>query len=193
MSKSQPELIDGVRHIIGALDRSEQKALSDAIADVVAAAPYYVPTMPNSGKPLSVQMTNCGSLGWLTDKAGGYRYEPTHPETGDPWPPMPNRLLKLWDTYLPGAPPPEACLINWYKPDAKLGMHCDADEVDQVTPVLSISLGDDAWFRVGGLKRRDPSRRIRLSSGDVIILGDDAVDAMVGAARFTAENNHISR
>lgn len=161
----------GFGHLRELLDLQAQRALMDDVTRIVAAAPLYRPAMPRSGKPFSVRMSNCGPLGWVSDKDGGYRYQPTHPVTGDPWPPLPPSLLELW-TCLSGYPhPPQACLINHYEPGTKLGSHVDADEEERAAPVISISLGDDAIFHVGGLKRADPKARITLKSGDVVVLG----------------------
>jgi alkylated DNA repair protein (DNA oxidative demethylase) len=143
----------GVRHIPGHLDRDEQQGLLEDIRAVVVQAPLYRPEMPRSGKPFSVRMTNCGELGWVADKAG-YRYQDQHPVTGAPWPPIPQRLLKLWDD-LTGYPrPPQACLVNFYDTGARMGLHQDRDESDFSAPVLSISLGDACLFRIGGTERR---------------------------------------
>jgi alkylated DNA repair protein (DNA oxidative demethylase) len=112
-----------------------------ALREVMRAAPIYTPRMPKSGKPMSVRMTNCGTLGWVTDERG-YRYQPHHPDTGAAWPPIPDIVLAAWHT-LAGYPhPPEACLINVYGPDARMGLHQDRDEVDFAAPVVSLSLGD---------------------------------------------------
>ncbi|WP_114008176.1 alpha-ketoglutarate-dependent dioxygenase AlkB [Cohaesibacter intestini] len=150
-----------------------QKALLEDIRAIVAKAPLFTPTMPRWGKPLSVRMSNCGPLGWLSDKSG-YRYEPVHPVTGQPWPAIPDRLMQLWQD-LTGYPlPPEACLINYYRPDAKMGLHVDNDEEDFDAPILSVSLGDDARFRLGGRERKDPTQSFLLQSGDVLLLeGED--------------------
>ncbi|MEZ5774781.1 MAG: alpha-ketoglutarate-dependent dioxygenase AlkB [Hyphomicrobiaceae bacterium] len=164
-------MLDGFRHLPGHLDRPAQNALATAIREVIAKAPLYRPAMPRTGKPLSVEMTNCGPLGWVTDKAGGYRYQPHHPLTGRPWPPIPEQLLALWRELSGHGGPPEACLVNFYAGGARLGLHQDRDERDFAAPVLSVSLGDDAVFAVGGLKRSDPKERITLRSGDVVILG----------------------
>lgn len=153
------------------LDRDGQQRLLADIRAVVAEAPLFVPEMPRTGKPLSVRMTNCGSLGWLTDKQRGYRYQADHPETGKPWPPIPVALVELWQTVVAGAKQPEACLVNFYEPGARMGLHQDRDETDLETPVVSISLGDDCLFRIGGTARNDPTRSFRLSSGDVLVLG----------------------
>ena len=132
------------------LDRAAQGALLTEIRRIIAEAPLFTPTMPRSGKPMSVRMTNCGPLGWVTDKERGYRYQPTHPVTGKPWPKMPQVLLDLWNEVAGYPAPPEACLINYYAGAAKMGLHQDKDEEDFVAPVLSVSLGDTGIFRVGG-------------------------------------------
>lgn len=150
---------------------AEQIALLGDIREIVRHAPLYIPTMPRSGRPMSVRMTNAGALGWVTDKARGYRYQATHPETGAPWPAIPQRLLALWEK-LSGYPhPPEACLINYYDSTAKMGLHQDRDEDEFAAPVLSVSLGDTAIFRVGGTTRKGPARKLELISGDVVVLG----------------------
>ena len=154
----------------GFLDRAAQQRVLDAIRDVIEHAPLYVPTMPRTGRPMTVRMTNCGPLGWVTSKHEGYRYQTTHPETGQPWPAIPGEIIEIWEQVADYPASPEACLINWYAPDAKLGLHVDSDEDDFDAPVVSVSLGDQAWFRIGGLKRRDPTRRIKLSSGDVVVM-----------------------
>jgi len=136
-------------------------------------APLFTPTMPRSGKPMSVRMTNCGPLGWVTDKERGYRYQATHPVTGKPWPAMPEALLDLWREVAGYPAAPEACLVNYYSGDAKMGLHQDKDEEDFAAPVVSVSLGDSAIFRVGGLARKDPTQALELKSGDVVVLGGD--------------------
>ena len=133
-----------------ALDRKAQFALLAAIREVVAGAPLFTPTMPRSGTPMSVRMTNCGPLGWVTDKEGGYRYQAAHPETGKPWPAIPMMLLELWQNLAAYPAPPEACLVNYYAGNARMGLHQDRDEEDFAAPVLSVSLGDTGIFRVGG-------------------------------------------
>lgn len=164
-------LPEGVVLHSGFLDRDGQQRLLEDIRAVVAEAPLFVPEMPRTGKPLSVRMTNCGALGWLTDKERGYRYQAEHPVTGKPWPPIPSMLLDLWQTVVAGEKQPEACLVNFYEPGARMGLHQDRDETDLETPVVSISLGDDCLFRIGGTARNDPTRSFRLSSGDVLVLG----------------------
>jgi alkylated DNA repair protein (DNA oxidative demethylase) len=161
----------GVRHMPGYLSHAAQEEIVEAIRDVVRAAPLYTPAMPKSGKEMSVRMTNCGSLGWVTDKDHGYRYQPTHPVTGEPWPPIPDMLLALWRGVSDYPHPPEACLVNFYSETAKMGLHQDRDEADLAAPVVSISLGDACLFRVGQPSRDGPTVSFRLESGDVVVLG----------------------
>ena len=163
----------GLRIYPGYFDRAAQTELLDEIHNVLAAAPLFTPRMPKSGRPFSVRMSNCGSLGWSSDESG-YRYRSTHPETGHPWPPMPEPLIELWRNVAQYAGLPEACLINFYDGTAKMGLHQDRDEADFDAPVISISLGDDCLFRIGGQQRRNPTKSVRLRSGDVLVLGGDA-------------------
>jgi alkylated DNA repair protein (DNA oxidative demethylase) len=174
---------DGFSLVPGYLDGRRQQRLLDAVRAVIAAAPLYAPRMPVSGRPFSVRMTNCGPLGWVSDE-GGYRYQPAHPETGEPWPPMPEIALQAWRD-LAGYPhPPEACLVNYYAPGTRLGLHQDKDEADFCAPVVSLSLGDEAVFRVGGTKRKDPTRSMLLRSGDAVVLGGEARLAYHGIERI---------
>ena len=162
----------GFRLFPAALDEAAQSALLGEVLAATDEAPLFSPVTPG-GRPMSVRMTNLGPLGWTTD-AQGYRYEPRHPITGRPWPPIPPALLRLWDR-LTGAPaPPDACLVNVYDAGARMGLHQDRDEVDFAFPVLSVSLGDTAVFRLGGPRRGDPSRTLRLASGDVCLLSGRA-------------------
>lgn len=162
----------------------EQRAACDAIRAVAEDAPFYTPSMPRTGKPFSVQMTNCGPLGWVSDRDGGYRYQPTHPVTGRPWPPIPPMILAVWEAVAGYPHPPEACLVNYYAPGAKLGLHQDADERDFDAPVVSLSLGDDCRFRIGGTARGGPTRALRLTSGDVVVLGGASRLAFHGVDRI---------
>ena len=177
-------VLAGFRRLPAYLDPGRQQALIDAVLQVAAAAPFYKPSMPRTGKPFSVAMTNCGPLGWVSDKDGGYRYQPNHPVTGAPWPAMPASILALWTELAEFPAPPEACLINHYVAGTKLGSHVDADEAETAAPVISVSLGDDAVFHIGGLKRTDPKSRIRLRSGDIIVLGGRARLAYHGLDRI---------
>jgi alkylated DNA repair protein (DNA oxidative demethylase) len=165
------KLPNGVSHLPAYLDRARQQALVDIIRSIVADAPLFVPVMPGTGKPMSVRMTNCGPLGWVTDKERGYRYQSTHPVTGKPWPDMPAELLEIWNDVSGCDKPPQACLINFYSDEARMGLHQDKDEQDLAAPVVSISLGNSCLFRVGGLARNDRTLSFKLSSGDVVVLG----------------------
>lgn len=173
----------GLFYYPGYLDRAEQAALLVALDEVFTAAPLFTPRMPKSGRPFTVRMSNCGGLGWISDESG-YRYTRGHPETGRAWPPLPAALLALWNDVADYAHPPEACLINFYVPSAKMGLHQDRDEADFSAPVVSVSLGDSCLFRVGGPKRSDPTRSFRLNSGDVVVLGGDARLAFHGVDRI---------
>ena len=161
----------GFRHLPLYFSPKEQAALIDCVKTAVKTAPFYQPTMPQTGAPLSVVMTNFGTLGWVTDKTQGYRYQTTHPKTGTPWPPLPDLLVKLWKEAADWPDLPEACLVNWYREGSKMGPHIDSDELAVNAPVISISLGDPAMFRIGGPKRSGPTHRIKLMSGDVVIMG----------------------
>jgi alkylated DNA repair protein (DNA oxidative demethylase) len=161
-------------HLAGYLSPARQQALLRAVRAVVLEAPLVRPTMPRTGKPFSVRMTNCGPLGWVSDQAGGYRYQAAHPETGRPWPPMPGELIELWEAVAGYRAGPQACLVNYYAPGARMGAHRDEDEEDTRAPVVSVSLGDDATFHVGGPARGDAKRRLVLRSGDVFVLAGAA-------------------
>lgn len=180
---SEAGLPEGFRYLPDYLDRAAQEALVDEIRAVVAEAPLYVPAMPRTGRPMSVRMTNCGALGWVTDKARGYRYQPEHPVTAKPWPPMPERLLALWRDLSGYDHPPEACLVNFYDDTAKMGMHQDRDEADFSAPVLSISLGDTCLFRIGGTDRKDKAVSLKLKSGDIVLLSGKSRLAYHGVTR----------
>jgi alkylated DNA repair protein (DNA oxidative demethylase) len=169
-----PELAPGAFHYPRFLDAAAQTALAEEIAKVIAAAPLYVSTMPKTGAPMSVRMTNCGALGWLSDKEGGYRYEPRHPQTGNPWPAMPRSLVELWNELAHYDKPPEACLVNVYDETARMGLHQDKDESDFAAPILSLSLGADCRFRLGGTRRGDRAKAFALSSGDALVLSGPA-------------------
>ena len=184
-------LPDGVRHVPAFLGAEEQRALLDDIRAIVAQAPLFVPAMPRTGKEMSVRMTNCGALGWVTDKARGYRYQDTHPVTGHPWPPIPDRLLTLWDSVSGYPHPPEACLVNFYDAGAKMGLHQDRDEQEFGAPVVSLSLGDACLFRVGGLRRQDKTVSFRLESGDLIVLGGEGRLAFHGVDRIYADTSPL--
>jgi DNA oxidative demethylase len=155
-------------------DSQHQSQLLTILREAVAEAPLFTPEMPKTGKPFSVRMTNLGDLGWVSDRVGGYRYQPTHPTTGKPWPQMPDMLLNLWADIANYPHPPEACLVNFYSTDAKMGLHQDRDEQDFKAPVVSISLGDTALFRWGGTTKGGKTQSVKLASGDVLVMGGEA-------------------
>jgi len=157
--------------------------LLDAVVRALREAPFFTPRMPRWGTPFSVRMTNFGPLGWVSDKSG-YRYQKTHPETGRPWPPMPNALLKLWDEITGWPHPPEAALVNFYGLKARMGLHVDVDEAALDTPILSLSFGCEAMFRIGGWKRDDPTLSFRLRDGDVLLMGGEARHCYHGVDRI---------
>jgi DNA oxidative demethylase len=161
---------DGVKHFPGFLGRQAQELLVASLREAVVAAPLFVPLMPRTGRPFSVRMTNFGPLGWVSDR-NGYRYQPVHPETNKPWPAMPEALLKIWRDVANHAAEPEACLVNFYQGGAKMGLHQDKDEEDFSAPVVSVSLGDTALFRFGGTERGGKTATIKLTSGDVVVMG----------------------
>ena len=190
MSPAAVSIMPGVDYFPGFLDRAAQEALRDEVLAILEAAPPFRPRMPRTGKPFSVMMSNCGSLGWVSDQRG-YRYQATHPETGRPWPAMPSRLVAAFGDLAPGAPPPEACLINLYDPAARMGLHQDRDEDELGAPVVSFSLGDTALFRVGGLQRSAPTRSFRLDSGDAMSLAGESRLAFHGVDRIIAGSSTL--
>ena len=177
------EIAPGVVHFPGSFDRMAQEALVSSLREVAKAAPLFTPRMPRTGKPFSVKMTNCGTLGWVSD-TDGYRYQPTHPDTGAPWPPMPPALLEAWTSLVAYPHPPEACLVNFYDGTARMGLHQDRDEQAFDAPVLSVSLGDTGIFRVGGTMRSGPTRSVNLQSGDALSFGGPARLAFHGIDRI---------
>jgi alkylated DNA repair protein (DNA oxidative demethylase) len=165
------------------LDRAAQALLVAEIFRLVSDAPFYRPQMPGSGKPFSVEETNLGELGWISDRSG-YRYESIHPVTGNSWPAIPPLLLQLWTALTDYPAAPQCCLVNLYREGARMGLHQDRDEAARDAPVLSVSLGDDALFRIGGTARRGPTKSMRLGSGDVIVFGGPARLAFHGIDRI---------
>ena len=160
----------------------EQKSLLEEALARLKEAPLYRPVMPNTAKPFSVEESNFGALGWVADKSG-YRYQATHPVTGRAWPAIPTLLLELW-AEINGGPPPECCLVNLYRPGAKMGLHQDLDEKDTSAAVIGVSLGDEALFRIGGPTRSVKTRSVALASGDVIAFGGAARLAFHGIDRI---------
>lgn len=164
----------------GLIGPEEQAAVLDDLRAVVAAAPLIAPVTPG-GRPMSVRMTAAGRLGWVTDRAG-YRYADRHP-SGVAWPPIPDRVLSLWHRVTGLERVPDCCLVNFYGEGARMGLHQDRDEGDFSFPVLSVSLGDEALFRMGGVERNAPTTSVWLRSGDVVLMGGAARLAWHGVDR----------
>jgi alkylated DNA repair protein (DNA oxidative demethylase) len=173
--------VNGAELYKSVLTLPEQVALRDAIRAIAHAAPMFSP-VTRWGKPMSVRMTSAGKYGWYSDRRG-YRYIDRHPAGGG-WPAIPALILKLWSDYSGCGRAPDCCLVNHYTEGAKMGLHQDRDEADFSYPVVSVSLGDDALFRVGGTERRDPTRSVWLSSGDVVVIGGAARLAYHGIDRI---------
>lgn len=183
-----PIEIRGFRYWPGLLDGSAQTALVADLRGIVAAAPLYAPVTPG-GRPMSVRMTSAGRLGWITDQQG-YRYEPRHP-AGQAWPAIPPAVLDLWHSLTGLSRAPDCCLINFYGEGAKMGLHQDRDEGDFSLPVLSVSLGDEALFRMGGPDRKDPTESLWLKSGDVLLMGGPARLAWHGIDRLRFRSSRL--
>ncbi|MHA1523419.1 MAG: alpha-ketoglutarate-dependent dioxygenase AlkB family protein [Alphaproteobacteria bacterium] len=181
---------DGATFHPGYLDLATQTQLLSAVVAGLRQAPLFVPRMPRTGRPFSVTMSNFGPLGWVSDQAGGYRYQKTHPTTGQPWPVVPEILRDIWAD-LGGDAPFEACLVNYYQPGTKMGLHQDRDEHDFSAPVVSVSLGDTAIFRLGGTTRKGKTTALRLASGDLVVLGGAARLAFHGVDRIIGESSTL--
>ncbi|HEY2069345.1 MAG TPA: alpha-ketoglutarate-dependent dioxygenase AlkB [Rhizomicrobium sp.] len=174
----------------GFFDAQAQRALVAEVFRLAEHAPFYRPRMPGSGKPFSVEETNFGSLGWIADETG-YRYAPRHPYTDQAWPAIPPMLLALWNETTEYPAPPECCLVNLYRDGARMGLHQDRDEAALAAPVLSVSLGDEAVFRMGGASRKGPTKSLRLRSGDVLVFGGPARLAYHGVDRVAAGSSEM--
>ena len=163
------------------LDAAEQVGLVADLREVMRVAPPFSPDTPH-GKAMSVRMTSAGDWGWFSD-TDGYRYVDRHP-SGVAWPEIPERVLDIWRAVSGVDRVPESCLINFYGEGAKMGMHRDADEAEMLWPVVSVSLGDDGLFRMGGDKRAGATNAIWLSSGDVVVMGGNSRNAFHGIDRI---------
>jgi alkylated DNA repair protein (DNA oxidative demethylase) len=177
------DVMDGVVLWPGLLDAPAQAALVAEIFALASRAPFYRPCMPGTGKSFSVEETNFGPLGWIAD-ASGYRYAPRHPVTDEAWPQIPRVLGDLWNATTGCRAPPECCLANLYRDGARMGLHQDRNEAALEAPVLSVSLGCEALFRIGGSSRRGPTKSFRLRSGDVLVFGGPARLAYHGIDRI---------
>ncbi|GKY86411.1 alpha-ketoglutarate-dependent dioxygenase AlkB family protein [Sinisalibacter aestuarii] len=174
----------------GLIDAHAQAAIVARLRDIVAAAPLFSPET-RWGKPMSVRMTSAGRYGWYSDRAG-YRYIDHHP-SGAAWPPIPDEVLEVWRTVAPDARAPDCCLVNFYSGTARMGLHQDRDEADFSQPVVSISLGDDGLFRIGGTERGGKTQSVWLASGDVLALGGEARLAYHGIDRIRQGSSGLLR
>ncbi|HYC03283.1 MAG TPA: alpha-ketoglutarate-dependent dioxygenase AlkB [Azospirillaceae bacterium] len=178
------QVLPGFRYLPARLDEAAQRDLLSAVEAIAAEAPFSRYVMPRTGRPFSIDMTNAGPLGWVSDR-GSYRYTDRHPVTGRPFPPIPRLVLDLWDELTGYGHPPECCLINHYRGEgAKLGLHRDEDEAATEAPILNLSLGDTARFRLGGPRRTDPTRSFPVPSGTVMVFAGPARLAYHGVDRI---------
>jgi alkylated DNA repair protein (DNA oxidative demethylase) len=169
----EKEQLEGGAFLLRGFALSEERGVLRGVQEVTAVSPFRHMITPG-GYRMSVATTNCGSLGWVTDRSG-YRYDSRDPETGHPWPSMPAAFLRLAQSAAEeaGFPNfcPDACLINRYETGAKLSLHQDKDERDFTAPIVSVSLGIPATFLFGGLQRSDKTQRVPLIHGDVVVWG----------------------
>ncbi len=182
---------DGLVYVPGYLDDLAQQTLLREIEAIIAAAPLFQPRMPKTGKPFSVEMTNCGPLGWVSDRDLGYRYQATHPQTGLPWPPIPALARNAWNELGAYSHAPEACLVNVYGAGAHMGLHQDKDEENLGAPVVSLSLGESCVFRWGATSRGGPTQSIILASGDAVVLAGKARLAFHGVPRISQGTSNL--
>ena len=188
MIRPPDDTIRGVALWRGYLSRAAQEAMVADLRGVAAAAPFAAPVTP-WGKPMSVRMTAAGRFGWITDRRG-YRYEPVQP-SGTAWPPIPASVLDVWRAVTGLSREPDCCLVNLYRDAARMGLHQDRDEADFTWPVLSISLGDEALFRIGGVDRGGSTESVWLRSGDVLVMGGAARLVHHGIDRIRAGSSTL--
>jgi alkylated DNA repair protein (DNA oxidative demethylase) len=181
-------MVRGFKIYKGLLDAPAQREVVDSLRPILKAAPLFSPDTPY-GKPMSVRMTSAGAFGWYSDRSG-YRYAAQHPN-GAEWPAIPPALMRIWDSVTDLSREPECCLINYYGEDAKMGMHQDKDEADFSYPVVSVSLGDDALFRIGNTARGGKTESIWLSSGDVVVMGGPARLTYHGVDRIRFKSSRL--
>ena len=183
-------ILPGVVVWRGRFSLRAQKQILQEVLERLKEAPLYRPAMPKTGKAFSVEESNFGTLGWVSD-ISGYRYQNVHPLTGKPWPQIPDLLLSLWGEINEGRAP-ECCLINLYRHGAKMGLHQDLDEKDDSAAVIGVSLGDEALFRIGTCTRGGKTRSFKLSSGDVLSFGGPARLAYHGIDKIRPQTSELS-
>ncbi len=186
--RAVPEDLNGAPVYREWLSPGEQAAMVADLRSVAQTAPFRRYETPG-GRQMSVAMTAAGALGWMTDRSG-YRYAKSH-QDGQAWPDIPDSILRVWRGVAGVGRDPDSCLVNFYGEGAKMGLHQDKDEAQTHWPVVSISLGDDAQFRVGGQKRSDPTKSAWLKSGDVAVLRDDARLAFHGIDRIKFRSSNL--
>lgn len=189
----EEKLPEGAKLFRARLTASEQLAILDDVAGVIEEAPPFRPQMP-TGPYMINSLTNCGPLGWMSDRRG-YRYQETHPATGKPWPPIPSAVLAVAtqaaaDTGY--AFEPDACLVNIYAADGRLSLHRDHDEADFAWPIVSLSFGNDADFQLGGPTRSGPTTTFTLNSGDVFVLAGPSRLRYHGVKRIRSGTSPIA-
>jgi alkylated DNA repair protein (DNA oxidative demethylase) len=188
------ELLEEGAIVLHGFATSQAPVLVEEAARIARSAPFRHLVTPG-GYSMSVAMTNCGRVGWVSDRSG-YRYDPVDPDTSAPWPSIPPAFLELAVNAAAAAGfanyDPDACLINRYTVDAKLGLHQDRDEKDAWAPIVSVSLGLPAVFLWGGKRRSDPVRRVRLENGDVVVWGGPARFVYHGVAPLKAGEHPLT-
>lgn len=189
-SPGGPDRVGGVPVWRNRLDAAAQAALMAEVEAVWTAAPPRR-LMTRWGKPLSVSMSAAGTRGWTSDRRG-YRYAAVQ-DDGRPWPGIPTSLTDLWRALAPTARMPDSLLVNLYRGSARMGLHQDRDEADLTQPVVSVSLGDEALFRVGGTDRGGPTESTWLRSGDVMMLEGPSRLAFHGIDRIRAGSSDLVR
>lgn len=185
---AKPLDLNGVSVWPRLLDRAAQEVMVADLRAVARVAPFRQYETPG-GRKMSVRMSAAGALGWVTDRTG-YRYDPAQPD-GRTWPEIPDSVLAVWRQVSGVGRLPDSCLVNFYGEGAKMGMHQDRDETDLDWPVVSISLGDDALFRVGGTTRGGKTQSVWLRSGDVAVIGGAARLAYHGIDRVSFRSSDL--
>jgi DNA oxidative demethylase len=187
--------LNGFHHLPGFFSLEQQRELLSSCRAIARVSPLFTPVMPGSGAKFNYQMTNCGDWGWISD-IKGYRYTREHPVTGEPWAAIPEIIrtsaMNLAEAYGYSLLP-QTCLINYYPAGGKLGLHQDNSEKNQTAPIISFSLGDDAVFLIGGLRRSDPTKEIVLRSGDALIMGGEARMAFHGVKKILPKTSNFLR